>query len=285
MALKSEAWSAEEVAATVTDYFAMLSSELRGKPYNKAVHRRQLQRLLVDRSEQAIEFKHANISAVLIELGRPYIAGYKPRGNYQQLLRDEIAERLRADADLERTIAAIVDEPVAMVPGLIDFGGVIVPMPERQKPDRAYERPVGVPIPARSVNYLEREARNASLGLAGERFVLEVEHRRLWEAGARRLAERIDHVSQTRGDGLGYDILSFDPSGRERLIEVKTTRFGQHTPFFVSANEVEVSAEKSNEYALYRVFSFREQPKLFIVPGALRGALDLQPIQYRASVA
>lgn len=280
-----EAWSIEEVAATAADYFSMLSSELRGESYSKAAHRRQLQRLLANRSEQAIEFKHANISAVLIELGLPYIPGYKPRGNYQQLLRDEIVERVKADADLEATVAKVVEEPVAFVSQEVDLSSVIVPIPEKQRRDRAYERPGEIPGVARRVNYLEREARNASLGLAGEQFVLEVEHRRLWEGGSRRLADRIEHVSQTRGDGLGYDILSFDQDGRERLIEVKTTRFGQHTPFFVSANEVEVSAEQASSYALYRVFAFREQPKLFIVPGALRDALDLQPIQYRASVA
>lgn len=114
---------------------------------------------------------------------------------------------------------------------------------------------------------------------------MEVEHRRLWDAGARRLADKIVHVSKTRGDGLGYDILSFENNGQERLIEVKTTRFGQHTPFFVSQNEVEVSEAHASEYALYRVFAFREQPKLFIVPGSLRESLDLQPIQFRASVA
>jgi hypothetical protein len=281
----SEAWSSDEVAATVSDYLSMLSSELRGKPYNKAAHRRQLQHLLVDRSEQAIEFKHANISAVLIELGLPYISGYKPRGNYQQLLREQIEARLGADAQLQRTVQSVVEEPVASLPRLVDLSSVIVPVPEKPQRDRTYERPVGAKRLTQQVNYLEREARNASLGLAGEQFVLEIERRRLWEAGSRRLADRIEHVSQTRGDGLGYDILSFDSDGRERLIEVKTTRFGQHTPFFVSANEVEVSAEKASNYSLYRLFAFREQPKLFIVPGALRDALDLQPVQYRASVA
>src|SRR6476469_6201410 len=62
-------WSREEVEATVADYLAMLSAELAGVPYNKAVHRRELVKLLDNRSEQAIEFKHANISAVLIDLG------------------------------------------------------------------------------------------------------------------------------------------------------------------------------------------------------------------------
>lgn len=74
-----------------------------------------------------------------------------------------------------------------------------------------------------------RGLRNASLGAAGEKFVFEVEHQRLWEAGKRRLAEKTEHVAATQGDGLGYDIASSEGSGRERFIEVKTTRFGART--------------------------------------------------------
>jgi hypothetical protein len=43
------------------------------------------------------------------------------------------------------------------------------------------------------------------------------------------------------GDGAGYDILSFDPSGKERLIEVKTTNGAAKTPFFLTRNEHETS--------------------------------------------
>lgn len=84
-------WSREEVEATVADYLAMLASELAGVHYNKAAQRRELAKLLDNRSEQAIEFKHANISAVLIDLGFPYIPGYKPRSNYQQLLYEVVS--------------------------------------------------------------------------------------------------------------------------------------------------------------------------------------------------
>lgn len=263
----------------------MLDAELRGEPYNKAEHNRRLQVLLSDRSGQAIEFKHANISAVLLELGLPYIPGYKPRGNYQQLLKLEIEQRLLLDAWIESTVATAVDEPAVEVPALMALESVIVPIPPRTRRDRVYERPRDEPPGRSRINYLEREARNASLGRAGERFVLEIEHRRLWEAGSRTLAERIEHMSESRGDGLGYDILSFEPDGRERLIEVKTTRFGAHTPFFVSSNEVAVSTHNAEAYALYRVFSFREAPKLFIVPGPLRETFDLEPVQFKAVVA
>ena len=70
-------WTHEEVAATVAAYLRMLTMELTGQAYNKSEHRRALHQLLPGRSEGAIEFKHGNISVVMIELGYPYIRGYR----------------------------------------------------------------------------------------------------------------------------------------------------------------------------------------------------------------
>jgi hypothetical protein len=280
----AEDWSPEEVAATVADYFAMLEHELRGEPYNKREHNRQLQARLNNRSAPAIEFKHANISAVLIDLGYPYIDGYKPRSNYQQLLFDEVAARLDLDIALVRAADDAVQVPMPAIPKLVALRDVIVPPPTRDR-DRSYERRVAKPaMPRIGVNYLEREARNRSLGAAGEAFAMQVEHRRLWESGHRHLADKIEHVSQTKGDGLGYDILSFEASGRERLIEVKTTAFGAMTPFFASSAEVRVSEEHSDRFHLYRLHKFRESPKLFVLDGALSAVCTLDATQYRASV-
>lgn len=82
----SDHWSPEEVEATVSDYLEMLAMELRGQSFNKAEHNRILLNRLNHRSRGAIERKHQNISAVLIDLGYPYIDGYKPLFNYQDLL-------------------------------------------------------------------------------------------------------------------------------------------------------------------------------------------------------
>src|SRR4051812_42143386 len=59
-------WSREEVDLIVADYFSMLRAELAGEPYSKADHNRALQPLLGGRSKSSIEFKHQNISAVLV---------------------------------------------------------------------------------------------------------------------------------------------------------------------------------------------------------------------------
>src|SRR6476660_1311647 len=114
----AEDWSETEVAATVADYLVMLACELRGEPYNKKEHNRQLQKLLRNRSAPAIEFKHANISAVLIELGFPYIDGYKPRANYQELLKTEVSAQLGADGALRSAAERVVEAPAPLVPSV-----------------------------------------------------------------------------------------------------------------------------------------------------------------------
>ncbi len=260
----------------------MLTSELRGEPFNKAEHNRQLQQLLRNRPRGSIERKHQNISAILIELGYPYIDGYKPLGNYQQLLRSVVESRLSAAASLHQTVATVVAANVDSIPVVSDILSIQVDPPTReQKESRLYEGAT-TPIAPTRRNYLELEARNQSLGLAGEEMVIQFEHKRLWQAGQRTLADRLEHVSRTKGDHLGYDIHSFETDGRDRLIEVKTTRFGSMTPFFASRNEVGVSEEREREYQLYRLFNFREQPKLFVLAGSLRNTCELAPVSFSA---
>jgi hypothetical protein len=105
-------WSREEVEATVGDYFAMLHDELAGLPINKAGHNERLRVLLRNRSKGSVEFKHANISAVLTLHGYPYIDGYKPRFNFQALLEQAVLEYLDVHRDFfEPLIAGPVLSP------------------------------------------------------------------------------------------------------------------------------------------------------------------------------
>jgi hypothetical protein len=273
-------WRREEVEAAVADYFDMLALELRGMPYNKAEHNRALQRVVPARTRGSIERKHQNISAVLIECGYPYIDGYKPLANYQELLRTVIAERLVGATTLNTTVAQAVEQP-GSDQSIDDLLAIQVEPPRREEERRVREQPAAAPPRVRR-NYLEIEARNQSLGKAGEELVLRFERERLRHFGQPRLAANIRHVSQTEGDHLGYDILSFDPDGRERLIEVKTTRFGALTPFFASRNEVEVSRQRQEQYQVYRVFRFSADAKLFALPGSLQKTCVLEPFTFSA---
>src|SRR5437660_12558716 len=97
--MAGEDWSRDEVEATVGDYFAMLRDELSGLRINKAEHNERLRRVLLSRSKGSVEFKHANISAVLTLHGSPYIDGYKPRFNFQALLEQVVLEYLDVHRD------------------------------------------------------------------------------------------------------------------------------------------------------------------------------------------
>lgn len=277
-------WSQVEVEALVADYIHMLDTELRGEQYSKTAHRRALAPLLNGRPDGSIERKHQNVSAILIELGYPYIFGYKPLGNYQRLLYEVTAERVSSDARLASTVRAAVEapaSPVAPSEGLLELWEE----PPKPAEPLAYtpsrERP---PTPRPPVNYLEREARNASLGRAGEEFVIRFERERLVAAGREALADQIVHVAAVEGDGAGFDVRSFEPNGKDRLIEVKTTAYGKQTPFFLSRNELHVSQQRSDTYHLYRLFRFREAPRLFGIRGALEQACRLEAVQYSARV-
>lgn len=277
-------WTREEVEATVADYFDMLETEQRGEPVNKAAHRRAL-RKIVQRSEGSIEFKHQNISAVLIELGCQYVQGYKPRRNYQDLLRDVIVDRLEASPSLRQLLETAAERP-ADPTHVDDILSILVPPPRSEGTPRRSDGTSRIREAHQrsSFDYIAREQRNQSLGAAGELLVLDYEHRRLWTAGNKRLAERIEHVARTQGDHLGFDIRSFEETGADRLIEVKTTRSGEMTPFFVTRNEVQVSEKRSGDYHLYRVHRFDAGPKMFVLDGALPDACVLDPTVFKARV-
>lgn len=274
-------WSRTEVEAIVGDYFHMLTQELAGQTYSKTAHRRALARQLDNRNDGSIERKHQNISAILIELGCPYIAGYKPLGNFQSLLYEVVSRRVREDEVFDRAARSAAEQP-AIPPLETDFEDVLVDAPKVERGTERREPEYWANAHGIVRDYLEREARNRSLGDAGEAFVVAYERARLHAIGEPRLSDRVEHVAKTKGDGLGYDVLSFEPDGRERFIEVKTTAFGKQTPFYVSRREVAFSKEFSSQFRLCRVFEFRRAPRMFQLSGAVSANCLLDPVNYLA---
>jgi len=274
-----EDWSEAEVEATVRDYFEMLRAEAAGVAYNKSEHNHALRRLLNGRSKSSVELKHQNISAVLDALGLPYINGYKPRGNSQLLLRKSVQAYVLKH---QQAVGAIVDalEEVKL-PSEKTYLAALVEAPKREafvpSPAKVRER-----MP-RKFDFAARDEANRKLGRAGEQWVIEFEQQRLSAAGHPELFQRLDWVSDTQGDGAGFDILSFEDEAQHRFIEVKTTNGGVGSSFLVSHNELEFSKEAGEQFYLYRVFQFRQGPRLFTLTGDLAQHVHLKPTDYRAS--
>lgn len=271
-------WSRQEVDATVRFYFEMLGHQNRGEPYNKADYNKRLRALLNNRSRGAVEQKHQNISAVLDKLKKPFITGYKPKGNIQRLLSEVVVEHLqRFEAELAGS-TSIASEKVR--PGAKPSLSALTkaPAPSAKRSRTASKPPRG----ARQVDFAAVDERNRALGASGEEWIVGYEKLRLQDEGRPDLAEQVRWVSKHDGDGAGYDILSFETSGAERYIEVKTTNQGPNAPFLISRNEKEFSDDHPTSFHLYRLYRFSTNPKVFILPGSLSD-LELEAVSFRAT--
>ena len=265
-------WRDHELDAIVADYFEMLEAELSGRSYVKSRHSKALM-ARIGRTHRSVEFKHQNISAVLDELGMPWIPGYIPKRNYQNAIFDAIDRYLsRHPGVLERVPAGPQAAALAeiFVPAPV-LGADSAPLPER------LWRLV------RKFDPVERDHRNRLLGKAGEEFVVNLERRRLAEADRSDLARKVRWVAAEDGDGAGFDVLSFDFGGRQRLLEVKTTNGAARTPFFLTRNEREMAAERPADWRIYRVHLFAKEPRIFTIAPPLEKAVNLRPETWRAS--
>jgi len=274
-------WSDEQNASIVADYFAMLADDVAGRSYSKAQHNRILQET-ISRPRGSIEYKHQNISAVLKGLGEDWIPGYKPAFNFQASLVDAVVRWLERHPDWLAPTARMAMGPSLSAlreEAMLWIG--LPPTHSNAPPPDELEQMTAI---ARKYDVAERDARNRALGRAGEERVLAHERACLLAAGRTKLAERIRWVSHVDGDGAGYDILSFDTDGRDRLIEVKTTNGWERTPFQITRNELAVAEERRDDWRLVRLWNFAREPKAFELRPPLKAHVSLIATSYQASL-
>jgi len=266
-------WQSDELDAIVADYFAMLAANLSGERYVKSSHSKGLM-ARIGRTHHSIEFKYQNISAVLDELGLPWIPGYRPKRNYQSAIFDAIDRYLTKHSDVLESVP-ISPTPPALPTEIFVASPPLVSVPERV--------PEGLKRLVRKFDPVARDHRNRSLGKAGEEFVYNLERRRLAAVGRSDLSQRVRWVAAEEGDGAGYDVLSFNTTGRERLLEVKTTNGSARTPFFLTRNECDVAKQRPEDWCIYRVHLFAREPRIFTISPPLELKLDLHAELWRAS--
>ncbi len=194
------------------------------------------------------------------------------------MLEDIVFTHLRQKPESEDAFKRFAE--VAPTPHEVDFETIEEKMPDKklvlQEPELIYRSPV-------KVNYIELEQSNRVIGTTGERIALAYEKWRLIQEGKENLADKIEWVSQTQGDGLGFDILSRNTNGTDRCIEVKSTKLTKEAPFYFSALEHDFSRRNRSNFFLYRVFNLEAEPKLFIANGAYDDFCNARPTHFKGS--
>lgn len=108
-------WSDSELRAAIEAYLWMRSREFSQLPYNKSDVKNELREgLLVSRSKGSIEYRMQNISAVLMELGEPWIPGYKPASNVGENIKRRILMLLEASGAFTTPPEAPTEDPAEL---------------------------------------------------------------------------------------------------------------------------------------------------------------------------
>ncbi len=136
---------------------------------------------------------------------------------------------------LEQLAAAPILNP-SIVPSVSpDLSQIIVVPPEKIIAPSCTSKP-WLSLRGQRINFAEKDAADRRLAKIGEEFVYDLERHRLKEVGRDDLASKVEWVAKTIGDGLGFDILSFDDADdSKRMLEVKATGLGKFFPFYVTA--------------------------------------------------
>jgi len=315
-------WQADELDAIVATYFAMLAAELTGRPYVKAHHARDLMArtgrshrsvefkhmnlssVLADLGLPTIRgYKRKdNIQGAIFPAVERYLDAHPdawtlglPRARTLRLgMSDQAAapfsspfhgegDRPRASPQANPRAGYAVEGATPHLPfrPLVSEGILPITAPPPLGPIRK-PRPQGLARIVRKYDPAARDHRNRALGQWGEEHVLRHEYAYLRAHDRPDLARKIEWTSQEHGDGAGYDIRSFDPAGRERLIEVKATRGGPATDFFLTRTEREVSTERPDAWRLYRLHDLAAAPALFQLKPPLEAAVTLTAETWRA---
>lgn len=166
----------------------------------------------------------------------------------------------------------------------IEQKDILIETPPPPKSSKQSEGQKTTKFRGRHVNFADADEKNRKLGIAGELLILDLEKQSLIKNGRPDLAQKVDHISQTQGDGAGYDILSYTVTGEPKYIEVKTTTGGANTPFIMTITEVAYSERYYANYYLARVYDYSwgtNSGKFYVEQGYVGKFFNMTAIQYR----
>ncbi|MBX3043081.1 MAG: DUF3883 domain-containing protein [Candidatus Kapabacteria bacterium] len=135
----------------------------------------------------------------------------------------------------------------------------------------------------RTVNFIQNNIDNKRIGDLGELWVLKYEIEKLRQSGLHKLVDKIKHTAKDEGDGTGYDIESYDGNGQKIYIEVKTTKGGKNSTFYITRTELERSKIEKENFYLYRLYNFNEDndtAEILIIKGDLTNLCEF-PTTYK----
>ncbi|MEF9893014.1 MAG: DUF3883 domain-containing protein [Anaerorhabdus sp.] len=136
----------------------------------------------------------------------------------------------------------------------------------------------------------EQLIRNKALGDAGELFALQQLKSELGDLDEELKNAMILHAASSKefGEDLaGFDIVTYTDTHQkivDRYIEVKTTVHDASESFYISKNELEFAMAHPDNYYIYRVYDFANDPKIKSFLLSTLNKDDFVPIKYKVNL-
>lgn len=190
----------------------------------------------------------------------------RPSGNDLAMLKDRsddsFSQKVRnlvSHLEGNNSIANFVDVDTSVKPTIFRSRRVLNEISALPEPEKVAElinkKTRSRRFTGRIVDHAQYQTEKSEIGRKGEEFILKKEKLIVEQELGKELVKEIIHSSVVEGDGLGYDILSFSTTGIKH-IEVKTTKNGVDTPFYMTYNEKMFLDLHKDTYFLYRVYDF-----------------------------
>lgn len=136
------------------------------------------------------------------------------------------------------------------------------------------------------IDYIKTNEIKMEFGRKCEEIIYNYEIERLKKEGSKE-ADNVKWISRDEGDGLGYDIESFENRNgiyEKIYIEVKGTDKDITEPFEITWNEVEASNKYKDNYYLYRIAKVNtKNPEFYIVKGSIEDNFKLRATKYEVT--
>jgi len=158
---------------------------------------------------------------------------------YDQIVDDPRSENFNIGAEtvLDRTVKK---------KNKIDYNYIIPDFKPKEKPQKKKYHST-----AHKAQNKRASQDSKATGIEGEKHVCEFEVEKLKRIGRKDLAEKVYNHEENR-EYPGWDITSYDESGKEIFIEVKSAKKSK-TVFNITANEWEAAKKEGDKYFIYIV--------------------------------
>ena len=158
---------------------------------------------------------------------------------YDQIVDDPRSENFNIGAEtvLDRTVKK---------KNKIDYNYIIPDFKPKEKPQKKKYHST-----AHKAQNKRASQDSKATGIEGEKHVCEFEVEKLKRIGRKDLAEKVYNHEENR-EYPGWDIKSYDESGKEIFIEVKSAKKSK-TVFNITANEWEAAKKEGDKYFIYIV--------------------------------